>query len=215
MVRQSPISGLSDCWRKQTSQSYRWLRRQLQDRAAHLVQLSQGKRARDLEAGTRTNWLSMSVPRHVGLGRVRTVVVCSVSLLCLPAPAIFSISLEDLSDFPSRCPCCLVEVSLRRRRAPGCPRTICCSRSPFLCVLVASFDGFSELFPVLSFAVPFPSSDFAYVIFVMLKLPYLPVFIAQLTSRSGDFECLLAFSCQFLVWIAFCCRCRTFEHEKG
>ena len=42
----------------------------------HLMHPSQGKRARDLEAGTRTNWLSMSVPRHVNLGRVGTVVIC-------------------------------------------------------------------------------------------------------------------------------------------
>ena len=33
-------------------------------------------KTRDLQAGTRTSWLSMSVPRHVSLGRVRTVVIC-------------------------------------------------------------------------------------------------------------------------------------------
>ena len=37
---------------------------------------TQGKRARDRKGGTGTNWLSMSVPRHVSLGRV---VICCVS----------------------------------------------------------------------------------------------------------------------------------------
>ena len=88
-----------------------------------------GKRARDLEAGTRAIWLSVLVPRHVSLGRVGTVVICwsVVLVVSLPVPgsglfwevcfclhqetdhgdtwtSFFSISPEDLFVFPSRCP---------------------------------------------------------------------------------------------------------------
>ena len=44
----------------ESKRTHRWLRRQLQDRAAHLMHPSEGKRARDLEAGTRANNVSPS-----------------------------------------------------------------------------------------------------------------------------------------------------------
>ena len=63
--------------------------------------------------------------------------------------------------------------------------------------LLCTFDGVSKFFPVSSFAVPFPLFGFAYFIFVVFELPYLPVFIAQVSSHSGAFQCPLTFSWQF------------------
>ena len=102
---------------------------QLQDCAAHLMHPS---RARDLKAGTRAIWLSVSVPRHVSLGRVRTVICWSVVLVVsLPVPGkLTTVTLvPTIFSIPPRC-------------FGDCLRYPCGAFArPFGVVLLSAFDG--------------------------------------------------------------------------
>ena len=95
-----------------------------------------------------------------------------------PGSAILSTALEHLYDFPRdvlgawlRYPC--GAVPRRVAHAPFVVRGAVRSRGFLLCTT----DVFSEFFSVSSFAVPFLLSDFTYFVFVVLMVPYLPVFI--------------------------------------
>ena len=88
VVRQPPIRGLLDRLRESKRTNPIGGPDACFKIAQRISRTLHGKRARDLEAGTRAIWRSVLVLRHVSLGRVGTVVICwsVVLVVSLPVP---------------------------------------------------------------------------------------------------------------------------------
>ena len=158
---------------------------------------SQGKRARDLEAGTRAIWLSVSVPRLFSLGQVKTVVICwsVVLVVSLPVPGSGPfwgvwVNHHQETDHGTRTSYFL---------SPS-PRTTWCLSCPFLWVFGSSF---SVMLTVSCCSTPrrfLPASS------LCLISPTRCVAYGALRPPSPAFSLRMFLVVGLPLWTAACCQ---------